>query len=95
MQENNDKEISVDVLKHIENLSNKINELMKPKAHSILRRYPITFGILILFGVIALHEGLKGILEKYGLLEMNPWSLLIIGILILIVTGTIYKKLDK
>lgn len=95
MSDKDDKGINVDVLKHIEDLSNQVNNMMESRAKNILRRYPISFGILILFGVISLNEGLKGVLEELGLLEINPWYLLGLGILVLIITGTIYKKLNK
>jgi hypothetical protein len=95
MNEQEEKEISVDILKHIENLSNKVNKLMAPRAKTVFRRYPIAFGLLILLGVIILHEGLKGVIKNLGLLDINPWYLIIIGLIILVTTGTVYKKLDK
>ena len=91
----NDNEISVDLLKHLEDLSNKINEIMASRAKTVFRRYPITFGLLILLGGITLHEGLKGMMKKFGILDIEPIYLVIIGLIILIVTGTLYKKLDK
>ena len=95
MNEQEEKEISVDILKHIVNLSNKVNKLMAPRAKTVLRRYPIAFGLLILLGVIALHEGLKGVIKNLGLLDINPWYLITVGLVILVITGTVYKKLDK
>lgn len=62
---------------------------------AVFSRYPVTFGILILFGVTAVHEGLKGLMENFGLLDINPWYLIIAGLLILMITGTLYKKLEK
>lgn len=87
--------ISVDILKHIEDLSNKINKLMAPRAKTVFRRYPIAFGLLILLGFTALNEGLKGLIRGIGLLEISPWYLIAIGLVILIITGTVYKKLEK
>ena len=95
MTEQNEKEISVDILKHIEDLSNQINKVMESRAKMVFRRYPITFGLLILLGVVALHEGLKGVIKDFGLLDVSPWYLIVFGLLVLIITGTIYKKLEK
>ncbi|MFZ2149625.1 MAG: hypothetical protein WAV15_00480 [Minisyncoccia bacterium] len=89
------QEISVDMLKHLENLSNKVNKLMANRAKNVFQRYPITFGLLILFGVISLHEGLKGAMKELGLLDLNPWYLLVTGLAILAITGNLYKKLEK
>ena len=93
MEEKN--KINLDILAHLEDLSSKVNQAMGNRAQSVFRRYPITFALLILTGVIIISESLKGILKDLGMLDLNPWLLLIIGILILAITGTLYKKLDK
>ena len=95
MNEKDEKGISLDILKHIEDLSNKINQVMASRTKAVFSKYPVTFGLLILFGVTAVHEGLKGLMEDFGLLDMNPWYLFIAGLIILIITGTLYKKLEK
>ena len=91
----NNKKINIDILKHLEDLTNEINKLTTPHAKNIFHRYPITFGLLILIGVITLNEGLKGILRDLNLLDINPWYLIIVGLAILTITGTIYRKLNK
>ena len=83
------------MLHHIENLSNQVNKIMASRTKNVFRRYPVTFGILILFGAIAVHEGLKKLMEDFGLLDINPWYLLIAGLVILTITGTLYRKLEK
>lgn len=95
MNEQNEKEISIDILKHIEGLSHKVNNLIAPRTEAVLGKYPITFGLLILFGATALHEGLKGLMKDFGLLDINPWYIFIVGLIILTITGTLYKKLEK
>lgn len=95
MPEKDNNGISVDILKHVEDLSSKVNQMMASKTKAVWNRYPVTFGLLIFFGAIALHEGLKGLMKDFGLLDLNPWYLLIAGLLILIITGTLYKKLEK
>jgi len=91
----NGEKINIDILKHLEDLSNKINNVMASRTRAVFEKYPITFGLLILFGVTTLHEGIKGLMHKFGLLDLNPIYLLVTGLLILIITGTLYKKLDK
>ncbi len=83
MNDKNEQEISLDILKHVENLSEQINLKMASNTKSIFRRYPLTFALLVLFGVVAVTEGIKGV------------YLLFTGLLILIITGSVYKKLDK
>jgi hypothetical protein len=95
MSEKEEKAINIDVLEHIENLSNQVNTIMASRTENVFRRYPVTFGLLIVFGAIAVHEGLKGLMENYGLLDISPWYLIIAGLVILTITGTLYKKLEK
>src|SRR3989344_1513455 len=90
-----EKRVSLDILKHIEDLSNQINRMMASRARAVFRRYPITFGLMILIGVMAVHEGLKGLMKEFGLLDIDPWYLLAAGLAMLTITGRLYKKLDK
>lgn len=85
----------IDLLKHIESITKEINETINKRGKFVFKRYPLTFALLILFGVVAVSEGVKGVLADFGILEGNPWELLFIGLAILIFTGTLYKKLDK
>lgn len=65
---------------------------MESRARNVSARYPITFVLLVLAGAIAVTEGLKGILEQIGLVG-HPWFLLVVGLVVLIITGSVYKKL--
>jgi len=85
----------LDLLRHVERLTEEVNKMLGQMGRSVFRRYPLTFAILILFGVIAVSEGAKGVLKSLGILDSNPLYLLLIGILILTLTGTLYKKLNK
>jgi hypothetical protein len=95
MDEKEEKRIDLDILKHVEDLSNKVNEMMASRTKVVFLRYPITFALLIFFGAMAVHEGLKGLMEQFGLLDISPWYLFIFGLVILTITGTLYKKLGE
>jgi len=84
----------VDLLHRIETLTRQINNQMADAHRSALRRYPLSFTLLALFGVVAVSEGIKGGLEVIGF-DGHPWYLLLAGLVILVVTGTLYKKLEK
>ena len=94
-QHTNDDEISLDILNHVEDLSDSVNKLMSSKSETVFKRYPITVSLLVLLGVTALHEGLKEVLAEFGLLDINPWYLIVFGIVLLSITGQLYKKLNK
>jgi len=95
MNKENDKQLSIDILRHIEVISEKINQIMGKGTSSAFGRYPLTFTLLILAGVVAVSEGMKTILVDIGFFAGHPWRLLFAGLVILIGTGTLYKKLDK
>ena len=95
MKPENEKQISLDILRHIEVLSDKVNSIMALGTKSVFKRYPLTFTILILVGVVAVSEGVKNLLLNMTFFDNHPWRLLFVGLVILIATGTLYKKLDK
>lgn len=72
--------------------SETYNELIHRRDHAFAR-FPLLFTLLATFGVVATFYGFNGILEKIPLLARDPYISLAIGILILVVTGKLYKKL--
>lgn len=85
----------IDVLKKVEELTNKINELFNQKGKSVFSRYPLTFALAVVFGISMVSEGVKGLLEGVSFLKNSPLTMLIAGIAVLTITGTLYKKLSK
>lgn len=94
MKEDNPRD-QLDLLLHLERLTEELNRRMSSPGRFVLRRYPLTFTIAALFGVVAVSEGIKGILEKISIFKNEPFYLLAIGLIILLILGSIYKKLDK
>jgi hypothetical protein len=89
-----DKE-QIDLLKKVEELTSKINRLFSEKGKSVFSRYPLTFALLVVFGVSMVSEGIKDLLQKIDFLQNQPFMMLLLGMIVLIITGTLYKKLDK
>ncbi len=85
----------LDLLLQIEKLTRELNNQMSSRSRFVLRRYPLSFGLLALFGVVAVSEGVKGILERISFLHNEPLYLLGLGLLVLLILGSVYKKLDK
>ncbi len=77
--------------KIVTNLNNTAGKYTRP----ILQRYPFLFAFLLTFGAAAILEGLRFFFEKIEFLKHNPSILILIGISIFILTGTLYKKLEK
>jgi hypothetical protein len=73
--------------------TNAVDGYVKPVRTTLMSRFPITFLLLVTFGVTATFLGLEQVILKYALLQDKPEVILLVGISILAFTGTIHKKL--
>jgi len=89
-----DKE-QIDLLKKVEALTAKLNETFGKKAKSVFSEYPLTFALLVVFGATMVSQGIKDLLLEITFLKNQPLIMLFTGIIILVITGTLYKKLKK
>jgi len=60
---------------------------------TVLKRYPVLFALAVTIGIAATILGLEQILLTVPLFLEQPWVLFLLGVGILTVTGTLYKKL--
>ncbi len=84
-----------DPLHEIENATMRANHFMRDKTRSVFSRYPVIFSFLVLFGVMSVLHGFDEVIFKIPLLQNHPIIVFIIGLFILIFTGTLYKRLQK
>jgi len=66
---------------------------VSPLRQSVLRRYPVLFSILGIFGVATTYYGFEKILSQYAVLQSHPWLILLLGLSVLTFTGHLYKRL--
>lgn len=67
---------------------------LEQKRQGVFHRFPLLFTMLASFGLVATFYGFEGLIDKIDLLADNPIILLGMGVLTLIATGTLYKKLS-
>ena len=84
-----------DPVKHIEDLAKNANTFTKSKTKGVFERYPILFSSLIIFGVVAVMHGFESIIEYVPFFHEHPGRVFIIGLTVLIFTGSLYKKLNQ
>lgn len=84
-----------DPLHKIEHTAMRVDNFMKNKTRGVFNKYPITFSFLVLFGVMSVLHGFDEIIFKIPLLNKNPILVFIAGLVILIFTGSLYKRLQK
>ncbi|MEK7542537.1 MAG: hypothetical protein AAB524_02450 [Patescibacteria group bacterium] len=70
-----------------------LEKMVVEKRQAVFQRFPLLFTLLGAFGLVATLHGFEGLMDRIGL-SGNPLLLLVLGIGILIFTGTLYKKLD-
>jgi hypothetical protein len=69
-----------------------VERVFAEKKQAVFQRFPLLFTLLGAFGLVATFYGFEGVMDKTGLSD-NPWILLALGIIILIFTGTLYRRL--
>lgn len=72
-----------------------VDSYIEPVRTSVLKRYPILFSLLVTFGVALTFLGFEKLVTQIAFLDNHPLLLLIGGISILALTGTLYKKLNQ
>lgn len=86
---------NLDLLKKVEELTAKLNQVFGQKGKVIFTRYPLAFALLVVFGATMVSQGVKDLLLEISIFKNQPWIMLGVGIIVLIITGTLYKKLNK
>lgn len=78
----------------ITNLEKKMVERANARRQSLAERFPLVFGMAATFGFVSVLYGFEKLIDRVALFENNPWILLGVGVVVLLVTGRLYKKLD-
>jgi uncharacterized integral membrane protein len=69
------------------------DQAFEPIRRSVFKRFPIVFTLLGTFGVGATFYGIERILASIVWLNERPWVILGIGLSVLALIGSLYKKL--
>jgi len=71
----------------------EIERVVTPVRKEVLRRFPVLFILLVTLGATATISGMEQLLMQINFLQSHPTVVFIIGISLLVFTGTLYKKL--
>jgi hypothetical protein len=80
-----------DPIKKVENITRQVNDYMETRGKDVLSRYPILFSFLATFGIVSVIYGFERIIDEIPFLNNHPFFILILGIGILIFTGSLFK----
>ncbi len=71
-----------------------VEEMIAPVRRSIVQRFPVAFMLAVTAGVSLVFYSIEIILSRTAFVVEHPWLSLGIGIGILYITGTLYRKLS-
>ena len=71
-----------------------VEQQIAPVLKSILKRFPTLFLLAVTFGASLVLYSIEVILIQQGFVLDHPWISLGIGVMILTITGTLYRKLS-
>ncbi len=83
-----------DELKKLEHITNTLGGKVVHVRDSAFKRFPFAFIFLTSFGLVATLYGFEKVIDQIPYFIENPHMVLVSGIVTLIVTGTLYKKLS-
>lgn len=84
-----------DPLHEVEKATRELNRLMGGKTRGVFSKYPLTFSFLVLFGVMSVSHGFDSVIFQIPFLNDHPFFVFLLGLIILIFTGSLYKRLQK
>jgi len=87
--------MSKDPIQQAEKVVREVHDSAGKITQPVLKRYPLLFTFLILFGVSATMNGFKILVEDIPIFNEHPAYMMFTGIIVLLFTGKLYKSLDK
>lgn len=83
-------------LKEIEDVALKSETVLraevKPFRKLLIKRFPVTFLLLVTLGFVSVSYGIEEILHRYHFFSEHPFAVLGFGLVLLIITGAAYKR---
>lgn len=81
------------VTKTVESAMLRTEQVIEPIRQSVFKRFPTFFTLLVTIGASATFFGIERVITSVPWLDTRPWLILGFGLLILVLTGRLYKKL--
>jgi hypothetical protein len=84
-----------DPLQKIENIVKTVHDNAGKYTQPVLARYPLLFAFLVIFSMAAITKGFTDLITHIPFFENRPEILMALGIFVLLLTGKLYKWLQK
>ncbi len=84
-----------DPIQELERLVKEMHDEAGKFTKPVLQRYPLLFAFLLTFSVAAILHGFDHVTDELPLFHEHPSMLILSGVLLLFLTGTLYKHLEE
>ncbi len=84
-----------DPLEEAEKMARGFHDEVGKYTKPTLKRYPLLFSFLIVFSAAAIIHGFEIWSDHIALFDRHPTLLMSIGVVLLFLTGTLYKVLER
>lgn len=80
--------------KKIESVGSSVTGKFRSVRDSAFARFPLLFVLLTSFGLVATFYGFEKVIDQIPFFIENPHMILVTGVILLLFTGALYKKLS-
>ena len=84
-----------DPLIRFERITKDAHDTLGKMTRPVFKQYPLLFALLITFSAAAIIHGFELFVDQFEIFRTYPSLLVTIGVIALIITGTLYKTLRK
>ena len=84
-----------DPIREIEEVVKEVHDNAGRYTEPVFKRYPLLFAFLIVFSIAAILDGFRILTDEIPLFQHHPIILILLGILVLLLTGKLYESLEK
>lgn len=88
-------EMEEQVVSFFQDIPDTVHEAFRRHRRTVFERHPFLFSTLGLFGLVAVWQGFDDLIERVQLFDQYPSLLLGAGLIILLLTGRLYRHLDE
>jgi len=83
-----------DQIKKLEKVSEELKQRAKQLQQATEVKFPFLFVGLSTFGLVSTFYGFEKVIDSVPFFQENPEMVLVVGVVTLITTGGLYKKLN-
>lgn len=89
------KDLEERVITMLHDVPESVHDVFQRHRRTTFERHPFLFSTLGLFGLVATWQGFDDLIGQVDLFNQHPSLLLLIGLLMLLLTGRLYRQLDR